>query len=139
MCLDISLFSRRRKAKKDIHVFKVLVLPTPYDGNEYEPYTPYVQTYMPFGSSQLSKLVREMIFSVEEGIHTFETQYAARILARQLARTKYRAPWVSGDLNLVVVECTIPKGAYYYKGTFGSQVSYASNKLVIGDGYVSIH
>ena len=58
-------------------------------------------------------------YYVDAGLHSF-------------AKFKDAYSYTSNTLNsYYVFVCIIPKGAKYYKGKFGSKISYASDKLIV--------
>lgn len=117
MCLDLKFFAFRRKAKEDIKVFKVLY----YREGKY--FTPFQHYQVEIGKEYTSKLDRKF-FSVEDGLHSFEDYMDAWFVAQVRQAVTTRSEYI-------VVGCTIPKGAYYYKGFYGHDVSYASDRLII--------
>lgn len=73
--------------------------------------TPYKHAQVKLGETYTSKL-KYFDGEVEEGLHSFVHQRDAR-----------------NDGGGDIIECIIPKGSMYYKGTFGGDSAYASNKL----------
>lgn len=135
MCLYLSVFAFRRKAKQDIPVFKVLVMPA--DGRNS--FTPYQRTGMQLGSEYTSQLKREG-FEVNYGLHTYEDFIDARNLASSLQRGLFRSRHYNEGLNVIVVDAIIPQGSYYYVGDHeGRGTSYASTNLRLSNDYVSFH
>lgn len=63
---------------------------------------------------------------VEEGFHAIVCEKLAHGIVN--ARNKSNVRW-NRPHSYVVVECVIPKGASYYKGTWFSTTGYASNRL----------
>ncbi len=131
MCLDISLFARRKTAKHDIEVFKVLCA-SPDGPPGWK--TPYRKVPVNFNVPMEADLSRG-IMTVNAGIHSYSTHTGAR-----------RAMAHMGDINLwcwgfepdrySIFKAIIPKGAEYYvgqheyiEGFFTG--SYASDKLLI--------
>ena len=78
--------------------------------------TPYQNAIVRIGETYISELRCEYLeaacYIVREGLHSY---------ANRSSYIHHRD---------VEVECIIPKGASYYVGTFRSDVSYASDKLV---------
>ena len=132
MCLDISLFARRKTAKSDIAVAKVLVVPLNEDGlYGSQPYTPFQRFPIDFGHLYQSNLVRDW-WDIEDGLHSYADLYDANYAAIKLAHGRYN----NGGLDVQVFKAIIPKGSFYYFGKYGNVgASFASNQLIILNQY----
>lgn len=75
--------------------------------------TPYQNFRMEIGLTYTSELVLRD-YNVENGLHS---------LGDKKDLKHYR--------EYIFIECIIPKGAYYYKGTYDKFVSYASSELKV--------
>jgi len=109
MCLNIKWYSWKHTAKKDIIVYKYLdkcndnTLKTPYRGVIIEISKTYIS------------VIERIDNVIEKALHSFAQQKGAQDnLFNQI----------------VIVECIIPKGSYYYTGKFIGHKAYASNKLI---------
>ncbi|BBA65585.1 predicted ORF [Xanthomonas phage XacN1] len=134
MCLDISLFARRKKAKSDITVAKVIVVPLT-DDSLYgsQPYTPYQRFPIEFGKLYTSELVRDG-WDIDQGLHSYADFVDAYYVSRHLAYGRYNGGFFNDKLDLKVYKAIIPKGSFYYFGKHGDNgASYASNQLIITD------
>ncbi len=134
MCLDISLFARRKTAKRDIEVSKVLIVPLNEDGlYGSQPYTPFQRFPVDFGHLYQSDLVRDW-WDIEDGLHSYADFADAHYAASMLAHGRYNNGFYNGRLDVNVFKAIIPKGAFYYFGKHGDVgASYASNQLIITD------
>lgn len=61
---------------------------------------------------------------VERGFHSFTCKEDAYKYA------EYATDRILGDINMVVVKCTIPKGATYIEGMYKEYPNYVSNKII---------
>lgn len=119
MCLDLKRFAIRRKASKDITVYKFLeVESTDWALIHYT--TPYKHVPILIGETYTSRLKKDGGFfekaHIHEGLHSFKHKSDAQYYA-------------SLFFDHVVAECIIPAGSTYYIGEFGGISSYASDKL----------
>lgn len=110
MCLRVKRFSRIKKAKKDITVYKF----ASKDDNYYR--TPFMYDLINTNillkiDEKIKKIKRRNSFIVEEGFHSFESYEDVRSY-------KY------------VFTCVIPKGSYYITGTYNNKKSIVSNQLI---------
>lgn len=104
------------------HVLDYLVNSIIVDGKElvYSAlHTPYQRTRIEIGNTYYSQLIREVSgseqykwYEVKIGLHSFKYKKAA-----------------INDGEGLIVKCIIPKGATYYVGEFGNDISYASDTL----------
>lgn len=125
MCLDIKWYAFKKKAKKDIECFKFLEMDSQLN-NMYR--TPHMNFLVRIGDMYTSVLKRKYYswashkHVIEQGIHSVAT-------LNELKQCMQHHSWI------VKVKCMIPKGAYYYKGTWGDDHnrvnSYASTELII--------
>lgn len=129
MCLDLSLFARRKTAKNDIEVAKVLIVPLT-DDNQYgfQPYTPFQNLSIEFNNLYTSELVRDG-WAIDQGLHSYADLADAYYTARLLYNGCY-----NGRVDVRVFKAIIPKGSFYYFGKHADVgASYASNQLIITD------
>jgi len=111
MCLIIKNGTKRRTAKKDMTVYKVIAnRESPVNGRgEYR--TPYMAMHVEIGKTYRSRLVRgSAVFNfynggglhsvINAGLHSYDNLEDAKLAA----------------LSHVVVRCTIPAGSKYYVG-----------------------
>lgn len=134
MCLDLSLFARRKTAKSDIEVAKVLVAPLT-DDNLYgsQPYTPFQRFPIDFNKLYTSELVRDG-WDIDQGLHSYADFSDAHFAARHLAHGRYNVGYYNDRIDVCVFKAIIPKGSFYYFGKHGDVgASYASNQLIITD------
>jgi len=117
MCLSLSLWNFSSKvASEDIICYKTLAkIEYPKIGIVYYK-TPYMGVLIDIGFTYTSKLKRSG-FTIEDGLHSFKHAYDTH-----LANSCWR--------SVVSVQCVIPKGSKYYKGTFLGADSYASSQLI---------
>lgn len=134
MCLEYVKTKEPLIATKDIKVYKWLIVssfsyfnPETNDGivvSKREPIyvTPYRWTQVKIGETYTSILDPVKIGQncwgkpspeVEKGLHSFGALKSAK----------------EDNIGGVICECVIPKGSKYYKGSFGGNVSYASDTL----------
>jgi hypothetical protein len=78
--------------------------------------TPYRDTDITIGETYTSKLVK-CRSSIEDGLHSFARLEGAK------------NDGMGNSMSNCFIKCIIPNGSQYYKGEFGSSVSYASDKL----------
>lgn len=139
MCLDLNIFSFRRKAKTDIPVFKILVRSIGYYDGKVNTCTPFQKTKMELGKTYTSPLEREW-FEVHHGLHSYAHFYDAEAMAKHLRRTRYYRGYRTGEIELLIVDAYIPKGSRYYVGDHqGNGKSYASESLQVTTEYVPIY
>lgn len=129
MCLNINKFALKRIASKNIIVYKQLCS-YEIDGRKYY-ITPYQKAKIVIGETYTSELIKDKNWqTVDEGLHSFANIPDCYDNSRHTANTYC----IDGEIRQttpVLVECFIPRGARYYKGTFnGGYESLASNKLV---------
>lgn len=111
MCLETE-WKNPRMAKSDIVVWKHL---EKWEGTFY---TTYYNMEIELGKIYKSKLDQSDEWGgVEIGLHSFKLKKEAVEDGQE------------EDAD-VVVKCIIPKGAKYYKGTFGNFESYVSNSIM---------
>lgn len=132
MCLTLSLFARRKKARRDIEVAKVLIVPLTDDGlYGSRPYTPYQRYPVEFNQLYTSYLMRDG-WEIEDGLHSYADFSDAYNTALTLARWCYNTGYYTGHLKISVFKAIIPKGSFYYFGKHGdAAASYASDQLII--------
>lgn len=109
MCLIIKTTTKKVKAKKDIVVYKTLIQES--DG-EY--LTSYQFFIVKIGETYTSDLIRDNN-EICVGLHSFVS--------------KSKAKRVANYYNELAVKCVIPKGSYYYRGSFFRASSIASDTL----------
>ena len=136
MCLNISLFARRKTAKRNIEVAKVLIVPLTDDGlNDSPLYTPFRRFPIDFGKLYTSELVRDL-WAIEDGLHSYADADDAHFAARNLAHGRYHFAYYNRRVDVQAFRAIIPKGASYYFGKHGGAgASYASNQLIILNEY----
>ena len=111
-------------AKEDITVFKVLkeynyIVPeytSPYRDHTYE----MGKTYKSYLDNPRTGYRSRTLIS--KGIHSFRSKAAANKLIKELPST------LTSWLNLVIVQCVIPKGSKYH---LGYNLEIVSDKLKI--------
>lgn len=128
MCLEIKKFTFKRKARKDIIVYKQISSYVIEDKTFYV--TPYRQSEIKIGNTYTSE-IKIFGLGVENALHSFANIVDCFDNSRYIDKTIY----VNGNgyktVTPVLVECVIPKGSSYYKGIFdGRFTSYASDKLI---------
>ena len=106
MCLTIKNNTRKRTAKKDMTVYKVVNrLTNPYNGKTFFT-TPYRAAPVEIGKTYRSELIRYVkngYKRIDVGIHSFvDLLWAER--------------YVFSATSRVIVRCTIPAGSKYYVG-----------------------
>lgn len=114
MCLTLNIDKKKKKAERDITVWKTCL----YTGSYQMLYTPYLCKFVEVGNVYYSDLIRvstESGFVITKGLHSFKNREDAK------TNIKY-------DFG-VVVKCKIPKGSYYYEGKFGCYAAYASDSI----------
>lgn len=123
MCLIVRTSMYRKKAKKDIKVYKVLrKVFDPRTGN-YDLYSPYMGLVKWGLGITYNEKKRGLIYGNKVGsgyLHSYKTKESA-LCSCNLITT-------------VVFEATIPKGTYYYEGTHTQDwycFGYASKSLRI--------
>ena len=127
MCL--TKVGGKRKATKDIVCYKVLI--ETYNGNgEKLCCSPYNKFYWEIGKEYKNEEIANNYGSKEEifsgYFHTFEKINECETKARKLIRSCRQ------NEALVMYECVIPKGTYYYYGYHQDGFwGYASKKLKI--------
>jgi hypothetical protein len=119
MCLDLKKFSFKHKARKDIIVYKELLS---YEKDGETIYvTPYQHVEVCLYETYNSDLIREYN-SIHRGLHSFvnplDVFKNARYVTKTLLIKDENNKYATYDVKPVLVECVIPKGSYYYKGTF---------------------
>ncbi len=130
MCLNLSLFARRKTAKQNIAVCKVLCVPL-YDPTRS--FTPYQKYPVTFNVLDTSRLIRES-WDVKEGMHTYADIADARRIAFNFFHKRYNVACYNGDMDVKVYKAIIPAGANYYYGKHGTMgKSYASDQLIVTD------
>lgn len=77
--------------------------------------TPYRNFSIEIGNTYESELSGNEC-EIHRGLHSFANLEEAK-------------KCFQNDLEVIFIECIIPKGSSYYKGTFDHSISYASNKL----------
>ena len=82
--------------------------------------TPYRQSDIIPSSTVQSALVMTTYNRIGEGIHAYMSREGAEHDA-------------GGKLDMIIVECTIPKGAEYYEGEFNHVASIAADTLIYPD------
>lgn len=147
MCLDVALTDGRCEplvAEEDIVCYKVLFttavmladrvlkkLCESYDADEDAEYmSPYRYAPYDIGKEYTSELddvwpIHAHSGMVSKGLHTFVDYYEA-VHRMNDSGGRHR--------GAVLVKCRIPKGAMYYKGTYGifkRSSSYASDRLIL--------
>ena len=130
MCLNLkSKFAIKRIATKNIIVYKQLCS---YEIDGWKYYvTPYQKANVVIGHTYTSELIRDKHWNtIDEGLHSFANIPDCYENSRNTATVFV----IDGEIRHttpVLVECFIPRGARYYKGTFNSGYeSLASNELV---------
>lgn len=130
MCLDLSLFARRKTTKHDIEVCKVICVPLE---SQRSPFTPYQHYEIQIGAEYSAKLERSG-WKVERGLHSYADLSDAMYKASMFFHTKYNVACYNGEMAIKVFKAIIPKGSQYYFGKHGIDGdSYASNRLIITD------
>ena len=129
MCLNIKKHAIKRIATKNIIVYKQLCS-YEIDGRKYY-ITPYQKANVVIGETYSSELIKDCKWrTVDEGLHSFANIPDCYDNSRHTASSFN----IDGEFRIttpVLVECFIPKGARFYRGTFnGGYESLASNKLV---------
>lgn len=110
MCLEISIFSRKRIAKKDIVCYKYLYQ------EQNELYTPFQHCLVKIGETYFSDIERRFLNrNIQKGLHSLVN--LQDIIVETFGN------------NLIIVQCIIPKGSIYYKGKWSGIDSYVSNFL----------
>lgn len=113
MCLSIKRFSIKKLALKDIIVYKHI--------KEYYNtfYTPYYNKEITIPSIVTSKIKGNrgiLSTGIEDAVHSFKNIIDCKKDALV-------------ECSKHIVECKIPRGSFYYTGTFTGSPAYASNKL----------
>jgi len=118
MCLNTSANAIPVMADKDITVYKVVLTNTFLDrenDNRYK--TPFMFSTVEMGAEYTSTIEPSRVWSdsrvmrIEKGIHSFENfKDAAELVAALYHADHLGTPHIA--------ECIIPKGSWYYKGTF---------------------
>ena len=111
MCLHLkNKFVLPKFTFRDKIVYKFLI------EDEFGLRTPFQDYPVKIGEVVSSK-IEKYRDEINKGIHSFkELEYCLKESAGHFGK-------------IVIVECIIPRFTWYYKGTFGKGVSYASNKL----------
>lgn len=134
MCLYVDNDSVSKTSDEDITVYKVLMVTEQY-GTYLSPYrkVPYELGMVrcpEFIHSSVPKTGLKFHAYVEIGIHTFANLDDAKLMV--IPDNPLRLPY-----ELIIMECTIPKGTAFFKGIFirgiwGSKCdSYASEVLIV--------
>lgn len=127
-------------AEKDIVVYKVLLWDSygerylsPFQGHEYNLGVEEVVDDMYQGYTK-SEYYFNYTIHIDEGLHSFTTKREAKRGAK-FFMFGYSDDLKERDVEVVILKSIIPKGAKYYKGTWGSGgtsiESYASDKLTV--------
>lgn len=134
MCLK-TFTDEPKVAEEDIVCYKFLrllgdgTLFSPYQGFTYElgkeysaEFTVFPNEYYEFSKvgPECTKTVK-IHYAIEQGLHSIHGADRADFYADQYSEV-YNSTYA-------VVECVIPKGAYYYEGTWYGKPGYASNRL----------
>jgi len=112
MCLTIKKGTGKRRAKKDIKVSKVLIKA----GDEFFTLYQYFKVsidgvyYVKMDRQRAERIqycdnVKYFSPSVHAGLHSYLSRATAEL----------ELEWC-GEEQCIIVECTIPKGSYYYLG-----------------------
>jgi len=118
MCLTIKKDQQAEIAQEDIIVYKHLI----DDGlGNYRTSFYYAEVQM--GNIYTSSLVLDEDGEVNYGLHSYANE--------ETAIEEAVCYWET------VVQCTIPKGSTFYKGTFGSREAYASDTLIYNHEIIS--
>ncbi len=132
MCLTLNEKSEIKTAKEDIVCYKVArkdidwrsrkdvdwCFVSPFRGMIYkfgELYSTSIGHPRKIGSIKI----------INEGFHSFTCKEDAYKYAEYAA-----SRIILDDINMVVVKCTIPKGATYIEGMYEKYPNYVSNKII---------
>lgn len=130
MCLDIKKYSFKRKARKNIIVYKQISSYVDDEG-KLNYITPYRNSKVKVGETYTSRIYRDSYNRIEEGLHSFATITDCYDNSVYIHNLDYYANGKRFPVKPVLVECIIPKGARYYNGTFDRKfASYASDTLI---------
>lgn len=137
MCLRIKGGQKSVIAQEDITVYKVY-----YTTDKEELISYYQRSVTKQGEQPRVKLgigKKNPIWSddgtqaIHEGYHSFKLLYDAKKFVEEERIEYHSRPKWFGDL--VIHQCTIPKGAEYYKGIFNFFIkeltSFASDQLIV--------
>lgn len=124
MCLRLeNELVRREIADTDMTVYKYMYERTRKCKLVY--HTPYMGYEMQLNKLNKSILHKDYV-NIEQGLHSLQD------LDSCVAEAKSNLnPSVNG--NTVIVRCTIPKGAHFYRGTYGKFVSFASSRIILNE------
>jgi len=128
MCLEIKKLSFKRKARKDIYVYKQ-ISSFVIDEGKIMYVTPYRESLVVIGEVYKSEIYRDRN-TIEQGLHSFAKITDCFDNSRRIYNHPIYYKGKDYPVTPVLVECVIPKGARYYKGVFdGRFTSYASDTL----------
>jgi hypothetical protein len=124
MCLILTETREQFIADRDIICYKHVQF-YKNDGDENYYLTPYRKYVVGIGHSFCSDISFLDEFTIEQGLHSFKFKKSCIADAKvEIVSIRNR-----NKSNYAICKCVIPKGSIYYKGLFGTEPSYASNKI----------
>ena len=125
MCLVIPSGSKELIAEEDIKCYKILEVKSFLWFTYYQ--TPFLGKSIKLGKTYKSRLETDtygLNNKVERGLHSMANIGNCEMVIEQLNIYHYTYG------KLIIIDCTIPKGSTYYKGSFCNLPAYASNTII---------